>query len=856
MKKYTFFAIFALAIFIIISCSSPVGSDVSVDTDGIEFNEKIYSNSKGGKTYTLTISHPVAKAAVGDGYTLKVAKNGIVKISSGKIETVNGTNLVYQPNQEGAPNFTVGFNGSRLTFITGTITFDDATDEPGPGSFLTGGGGGGGGGSSSGGGSSGGSGNGGDGGGSGGDGGGGGSGGGIEPVPTITSVIIPQPAPVTRGGSQLFTATVNGTNNPEQTVTWSVTGNKASGTSISINGGLLTVDASEPATTLTIKAVSTFDTTKSGTATVTVNGDINVITPALVISASTVSVLKDSLLVLGINIANLTAINEQHKAIGGNIQCEWYSNNSNSTQGGTRVGEGFSFTTPTTSTGTFYYYVIVTNTINDGSGTKKIIVSIGPVKVTVTDNKLVSIKVKQIPDRVYKMGEEISKDDLVVENVYSNGSTEPTNDYDIKGDFFTAGSSKITIVSRIDTSKTATFNIIISNELINTGLPALRIDTAGKLINSTEIWVLGATFTFYNILGTELSSGSMDIKGRGNTTWNDHPKKPYSLKFTNSISLQGMPSHRRWNLLANHADKTLLRTEVAFRLGGIFNNLAWTPRSEQVDVYLNDKYCGVYQLTEAIKIDVNRVNINKIGPSTPDGGYILEIDVRKGEEFNFTTTRNVVFCCSDPDEGFNEIISGENKTLLKKIQEDVQSAEDALYSDDFTNTITGYRKYLDVDSFIDWYLVNEITKNVDAVFWSSVYMYYDPLKRKYCLGPIWDFDISQGNNKYSDMSNPNNFYIKNSKWISRLFDDPAFDAQVKSRWNEKKTEVDGILQFIDNRALSISNAVYYNFRRWPILDQYVEPNAVVTGSYSGEINYLKEYLTSRISWLDKAINNL
>ncbi|MDR2409158.1 MAG: CotH kinase family protein [Bacteroidales bacterium] len=117
-----------------------------------------------------------------------------------------------------------------------------------------------------------------------------------------------------------------------------------------------------------------------------------------------------------------------------------------------------------------------------------------------------------------------------------------------------------------------------------------------------------------------------------------------------------MSEHKRWVLLANYADKSLLRTGVAFKLGYIFNNLAWTPQSRQVDLYLNGNYRGVYQLTEQIKIDEKRVKIKKITADKPQNGYILEADWRKGEAYNFTTSQGVVFCCSDPSVQFNLLI--------------------------------------------------------------------------------------------------------------------------------------------------------------------------------------------------------
>jgi hypothetical protein len=390
----------------------------------------------------------------------------------------------------------------------------------------------------------------------------------------------------------------------------------------------------------------------------------------------------------------------------------------------------------------------------------------------------------------------------------------------------------------------------------SSGLPVMSIDTAGRGITSTEVWLEGAAYTLRDPQGVLLESGLTDIKGRGNSTWVMMPKKPYSLKLTEKKPLLGMSSHKRWALLANYADKTLLRTEAAFKLGHILDKLAWTPLSQQADLYLNGQYQGVYQLTEAIKLDENRVNITEIKKGAPSGGYILEIDARKGEVFNFITTQGVIFCCSDPDDGLDKIINGDTRSLFEKIQEDVQAAEDALYSDNFTNTDTGYRHYLDVESFIDWYLVNEITKNNDAIFVTSVFMYYDPLKEKYCMGPLWDFDIALGNIDYHDSDNPSNFYIKNSKWIARLFEDPSFVSQVKTRWNQKKAELNGIPQFIDQRASYLAIAQTFNFRKWTILDKIVWPNPQINHSYYGEIAYMKSWFTARMNWLDTAINSL
>jgi hypothetical protein len=414
------------------------------------------------------------------------------------------------------------------------------------------------------------------------------------------------------------------------------------------------------------------------------------------------------------------------------------------------------------------------------------------------------------------------------------------------------------MVYRVTTGDSATRDYrVVFESPQTTGLPVMKIDTQGRAITSTSEWLTDSNYALYAISGEQLVSGGTDIKGRGNSTWG-MPKKPYSLKLSKpGAELLGMPIHRRWNLLANYSDKTLLRTEVAFQMGEILKDgLNWTPRSRHIQLYMNNEYQGMYQLTEAIKIDENRVAIKDITKKNPQRGYILEVDYRRGEIFNFTTTRGVVFNCSDPDEDLDDIINDDTRTLFEKIQTDVQNVEDVLYSDYFTDPDEGYQKYLDIDSFVDWYLVNEITKDADAAFGLSVFMYYDEEKEKYCMGPIWDFDISLGNYKDTSGEFSDGFYIKNSVWISRLFEDSEFVLAVQDRWNTKKDEFFALQQYIDDRAEYINHAQAQNFKRWDILGFYVWPNVVVPGTYQGEIDYLKSWLAARLTWLDTAIDGL
>ena len=183
-----------------------------------------------------------------------------------------------------------------------------------------------------------------------------------------------------------------------------------------------------------------------------------------------------------------------------------------------------------------------------------------------------------------------------------------------------------------------------------------------------------------------------------------------------------------------------------------------------------------------------------------------------------------------------------------------------MYGDDFANSESGWRKYIDESSVIDWYLANEFCKNNDAIFYTSVYMYYNPTDSKLHLGPNWDFDISCGNINYNDCDKTDGFWIKRAAWISRMFEDSSFVSAVKSRWNEKKSEVySSVVSQIQSMADDIEVSANANFTKWQILGTYVWPNADGYESrttYQSEIDYLKSWCSNRYTWLDSAINAL
>ncbi len=389
-----------------------------------------------------------------------------------------------------------------------------------------------------------------------------------------------------------------------------------------------------------------------------------------------------------------------------------------------------------------------------------------------------------------------------------------------------------------------------------TDLPVIQITTTGGAsIDSTDTYVTGTVSIAPGTANTSdvAYSGTMEIKGHGNSTWG-MPKKPYKIKLDSKSSVLGMPAQKNWILLANYDDKSLLRNAAAL-YAGTFTNLAWTPHSRFVELYLNGQYEGTYQLVEQIEIDKNRLNITEmddtdVSGNAVTGGYLLEFDTEGQTDDILFPISGVTFDLHDPDPA--------EPAQLSYIENYLQQTSDALYSDTFTDPDTGYAQYLNSTTFIDWYLVEELFKNNDAVDWSSCYMYKDK-KGKLNMGPLWDFDIAAGNVNFNGNDDPTGWWIRSNpetypQWTKRLFDDPAFAAAVAARWNQLKPQFQTLPTWISQNAAALQQAQQNNFQRWPILGEYVWPNSEVAGSYQGEVDFLNSWLTQRIAWLDAQFN--
>ena len=381
---------------------------------------------------------------------------------------------------------------------------------------------------------------------------------------------------------------------------------------------------------------------------------------------------------------------------------------------------------------------------------------------------------------------------------------------------------------------------IIKAELTNfTNLPVIRIQTEGKQpINSKEDYV-AAKITLQSPNQKETFQQKVQIKGHGNSTW-VMPKKPYKFKFDHKQALLGMPAAKPWLLLANWYDTSALRTSTSMAMGKL-SHLSWTPKMRYTELFLNGIYQGTYQLSEQVKINKNRVNIS-------DDGYLLEIDQPdrlSPDDISFETAKMLVVI-KDPD-------IAPHSDRYQFIKDYVNKVESVLYSDQFMDPENGYAKYLDVESFVDWYLINEITKNNDAIFYSSCYMHLPP-GGKLTMGPIWDFDLALGNVNYNNNDAPEGFWVKNAVWISRLFEDPAFVQKVKDRFKFFQQKQGAILDSIEQNAQLLHWAAIENNYKWHNLDPQSSAEDLVSLSFDQHKTRLIEWFNTRMEWLNTAFS--
>lgn len=351
---------------------------------------------------------------------------------------------------------------------------------------------------------------------------------------------------------------------------------------------------------------------------------------------------------------------------------------------------------------------------------------------------------------------------------------------------------------------------------------------------------------------TELETTEAQIRGRGNSTWFTYPKKPFRLRFNENTSIFGMPEAKNYVLLAEYADKSLMRNTIVHKLSSLSQELPYTLETRFVELYINTTYMGLYVLTEQIEVHKNKLDINSVA-GVADTGYLLELDMRFFEQsiepgYDWIVVNGIPYEIKDPDvddEGFTSVHADFMFNYLKDVDEALLNK-------------SGYETLIDVDAFIDYFIIQELVKNVDVGYSSVFYMKEEGGLLK--PGPLWDFDFAIGNADYIDYG-PENFYGMRT-YKNRLFklmmDIPEIREQYRIRFHQYYLDqLPKLYEMIPVLSESIADQVEKNFDKWQILNDYVWPNPqelVEANTFALQVIYINQYLKDRADWLLAAMN--
>ena len=364
----------------------------------------------------------------------------------------------------------------------------------------------------------------------------------------------------------------------------------------------------------------------------------------------------------------------------------------------------------------------------------------------------------------------------------------------------------------------------------------------------------------------------MVINKRGSSSLS-FPKNMYGFHLRDEVdgnrkeALLGLPEEHNWILYAPYTDYTLMRNVIAYQLS---EDQGWyAPRTKFVELYRHTgngpvtraHYHGVYVLVERIKWDNNRVDITKIEPhenSEPEisGGYIIKKDRLNEGESGIRTRRGTLLAHVRPNE---EDISNEQQAWIHNYMSEF---EDALYGPDFDDPQNGYEKYINVDSFIDYFLHTELLKEIDG-YRLSTFMYKDR-GEKLIMGPVWDYNLSIGIADYLEGWIPQGwYYIQASNdcfvgcgvrdWYLRLMEDDRYMKRMQDRWWELRQTAfsrDHLFGLIDDNTDLLSESQRRDFDKWPRLGTYTWPNWFVGNTWMEEVNWMRDWLDQRITWMD------
>ncbi len=326
----------------------------------------------------------------------------------------------------------------------------------------------------------------------------------------------------------------------------------------------------------------------------------------------------------------------------------------------------------------------------------------------------------------------------------------------------------------------------------------------------------------------------------------------------NNVSLLGLPKENDWVLHGPYSDKTLIRNHLAYHMSALTGQYA--PRTRLCELIIDHQYQGVYLLTEKIKRDKNRVDIanlkaEDIAGDEVSGGYIIQVDRDDPlleDGWRTSIPPPVFYKYHDPD--YDEL-QPEQKLYIQNFMSELEETMNT------SSTTSNYSNLIDISSFIDYWIITEIGKHVDA-YKLSFFMHKkkDSNGGKLHMGPIWDFNLAFGNFDFVLDPGPEGWAFQWGElgeyhpfWIRKLLSISSVQNRINCWWFElrqSKLQTDSLMQFIDDQLSFLMDAQERNYRRWQVLGDYIWPNNFVGEDYQEETMYLRNWLIARLSWMD------
>lgn len=429
-------------------------------------------------------------------------------------------------------------------------------------------------------------------------------------------------------------------------------------------------------------------------------------------------------------------------------------------------------------------------------------------------------------------------------------------------------------------------------DFTSSNLPIVVINTNGQtILNDPRIVVdMGIIYNGEGVRNNITGSfnnydGKIAIEIRGSSSQYFYPKKQYALETQDSegnnlnVSLLGLPEENDWILYAPYSDKTLMRNVLVYKFSNEMGRYA--SRTKYCELVINGDYLGIYVLMEKIKRDKNRVDISTINPDDIEGddltgGYIIKIDKEAGENNDGWLSPFPPYIGAWQDIYYQYHYPKPDNIVPQQetyIQNFIYNFESTMFSSNYDNPIEGYPSIIDINSFVDYFIINEVSKNVDG-YRLSAFMYKDKDSEngKLFMGPVWDFNLAFGNADYYDgwktygwqldYLTENSDFLYNDGfqvpfWWEKLMQDSSFVNKINCRWQELKDNIfniNNIFSYLDSLVNYLDESQERNYERWPdVLGHYVWPNPngwQNRTTYASEINWMKQWIYNRISWID------